>query len=80
MGKEKIQAEIIFWKEMFSYFSKLLVVIIAAVVADINTRGNFRLLDFLGLFAFVIFSIVTFVSILKWRKHIEELENGSNNS
>jgi len=72
-SKERIEKRIEFWKEMFSFSSKLFVLISSALVVDINAKKELSFVDIVGVFVDFFFLIGMVVSLLKWDENIEEL-------
>ena len=72
-SKERIEKRIEFWKEMFSFSSKLFVLISSALIVDINAKKELSFVDIVGVFVDFFFLIGMVVSLLKWNENIEEL-------
>ncbi len=74
MGKEWIKEEISFWKELFSFFSKVLILIVSGVIVDVKSNDKVSGADFLGLLVAVLFLIALLFILAKWRKNIKLLK------
>ncbi|RUM44626.1 MAG: hypothetical protein DSY35_01770 [Desulfurobacterium sp.] len=74
MGKEWIKEEITFWKELFSFFSKVLILIVSGVIVDIKSNNKASGTDFLGFLVAVLFLIALLFILAKWRKNIRLLK------
>ena len=72
-SKERIEKRIEFWKEMFSFSSKLFVLISSALVVDINTKQELSFIDVVGVCVDFFFLMGMIISLLKWNEYIEDL-------
>jgi hypothetical protein len=80
MPKEWIKEEINFWKELFSFFSKVLILIASAIVIDIKTNQKISNLDYFGILSATLILIASLIALLRWKKYIKnlrEVENGN---
>ena len=80
MPKEWIKEEINFWKELFSLFSKVLILIASAIVVDIKTNQEISNLDYFGILSATLILIASLIALLRWKKYIKnlrEVENGN---
>ncbi|RUM44324.1 MAG: hypothetical protein DSY35_02275 [Desulfurobacterium sp.] len=72
-SKERIEKRIEFWREMFSFSSKLFVLISSALVVDINTKQELSFIDVVGVCVDFFFLMGMIISLLKWNEYIEDL-------
>jgi hypothetical protein len=70
MGKEWLKEEITFWKEMFSLFSKTLILMASAVIVDIKANNEISNIDYIGMLGIVSSLLASAVALAQWRKHI----------
>ena len=70
---KQIEKKIELWKEMFSYFAKLLVLDASAVIVDMKTRGTLSLIDILGIGFFYILAILSLFALYRWNYYIHSL-------
>jgi predicted Na+-dependent transporter len=75
--KERVKEEILFWKEMFSLFSKILILVISAIAVDVKTN-QITGIDYLGILIAVFVFAVSVIALLKWKNRIRELEEVEN--
>ena len=76
MPKEWIKEEINFWKELFSFFSKVLILIASAIVIDIKTNQKISNLDYFGILSTTLILIASLIALLRWKKYIKNLREG----
>jgi len=58
---------------MFSFSSKLFVLISSALVVDINTKQELSFIDVVGVCVDFFFLMGMIISLLKWNEYIEDL-------